>query len=107
MDMDLEQLPAYDEVGDGGSLPQPMAAPAQVPPPIQTHSPQIQRPTPISPNGTVHSPPLANDEEQRAPKPAPTISEPFPAPDEPPPGYEEVQANSVAINLERRLRDDA
>ena len=99
IDVDLEQLPAYEESGNGGHTQQ------SPPTLVQTSAPEIQRPTPISPDGITHSPPYRSEPSERAPKPAPTISEPFPPPNESPPRYEEVQSSSVANNLERRLRD--
>ncbi|KAL9124646.1 MAG: hypothetical protein Q9217_006042 [Psora testacea] len=99
IDVDLEQLPAYEEIGSGGQTQnsQPLLG--------QTSAPRIQRPTPISPNGTPHPAPYRDETEERAPESAPPASEPLPPPNEPPPGYEEVQSSSVADSLERRLRD--
>ena len=99
IDVDLEQLPAYEEVEGGSAVPQQPTAS------VQETAPQIQRPTPISPHSTLHQPSLHSDEDTRAPKPAPTTSEPFVPPNEPPPGYEEVQSRSIADNLEQRLRE--
>ena len=101
IDVDLEQLPAYEEVGDAGrgQIQQP------APRPVQASAAHIQRPTPISPNGTTHPIPSRDEPEERAPKPAPPTSEPFSLPNEPPPQYEEVQSSSVADNLERTLRN--
>ncbi|KAL6717607.1 hypothetical protein ACLMJK_005522 [Lecanora helva] len=95
IDVDLEQLPAYEETPNGGRP----AAP-----------PQIQRPTPISPNRAQQPRPAprANngvvglDGEANA-MPAPTSNEPAPPPNEPPPGYEETQQSSVANHLERTV----
>ena len=93
VDVDLEQLPAYEEATSGGRP----AAP-----------PQIQRPTPISPNGTQHprpAPPANNGEvglnSEANARPAAPSSETPPPPNEPPPGYEEAQQSSVANHLER------
>lgn len=86
VDVDLEQLPAYEEAAGGRAAPV-----------------QVQRPTPIAPNGT------------RRPRPAPPANNgvvglageeparPGPLPDEPPPGYEEAQQSSVADHLERSV----
>jgi len=92
VDVDLEQLPAYEEGAGGRAAP-----------------PQLQRPTPIAPNG-VHRPrqaPPANNgvvglAEERSARPGPPTSEQSP-PDEPPPGYDEVQQASVANILERSV----
>lgn len=95
VDVDLEQLPAYEEAARGGGAP--------------VGQPQIQRPTPIAPNGVRQprpAPPANNgvvglngDVDAR---PAATSSDaPPPPPDGPPPGYEETQQSSVANNLER------
>ena len=94
IDVDLEQLPAYEEAAGGVGIP---LSPAPVP--------QIQRPTPISPSGVHRPAPPANNgviglDGGSGPEPALTSSHP---PDEPPPGYEETQQNSVANNLERRV----
>lgn len=102
-DVDLEQLPAYEEAaGGGGWMPPPQTVAAQSrAAPAATH---IQRPTPISPNGTVHTTPRREGQDESAPIPAPTTSEPFTPPNEPPPGYEEVQAGSVVNGLEESIR---
>lgn len=96
VDADLEQLPAYEEVGGSGAAP-----------PLFT--PRIQRPVPIAPNGTPRPAPPPNNgvvglENGRSEPPPPMqlSNEPTPTPNEPPPGYEEVQRNSVADNLEVR-----
>lgn len=70
-DVDLEQLPAYEELGGGARAPVP-----------------IQRPTPVAPNGVHRPAPAANNGvvglgEGSSSGVAPT-------PDEPPPGYDEV-----------------
>ena len=96
IDIDLEQLPAYEEVGSSGRMTQPASAPTQQ---------EIQRPVPISPDGTAHQTPGTGASEERAPKPAPGTTEVFPPPSEPPPGYEEVQSRSIASDLEGRLRE--
>lgn len=96
--VDLEQLPAYEEID--ASIPATA--------PITTSATHIQRPTPISPTGATRPPPrdsgiLDNDRDRKAPgnsEPA----EQLPPPNEPPPGYDEVQQSSVAENLEESLR---
>ena len=100
---DLEELPAY-EAGAGGAGVQGVSevgACAQA-----VGGLQIQRPTPIGTDGV------------RRPRPAPQANNGVvgldlgqgtregegAVPDEPPPGYEEVQASSVAERLERNVR---
>lgn len=90
VDVDLEQLPAYEEaMGGGGGR--------------GLEGPRIQRPVPITPNGgRVRAAPAANNGvvglggEAHA-RPAERETAP---PDGPPPGYEEAQG-SVARELER------
>lgn len=85
-DVDLEQLPAYEELGGAARAPV-----------------QIQRPTPVGPNGAHRpAPPANNGVVGLGPGPAPS-SAAAPTPDEPPPGYEEVLQGSVANDLERRV----
>lgn len=81
----LEQLPAYE-------------APREV----QDEGPTILSPVPVRPGRDsgvdgVRSP-LTNS----SPKPERSV-----APDEPPPGYEEAQAQAVGADLDRRLRQEA
>ncbi|KAL8818532.1 MAG: hypothetical protein Q9223_002855 [Gallowayella weberi] len=104
-DLNLEQLPAYEEVGNTTAV---SAAP---PPPLQ-------QPTPIAPTVAPSYTPqrdsgvaisAAAEDKERHPKPSAAAApqEQHPHPDEPPPGYEEAQqqhTNSVAENLERNLR---
>ena len=83
VDVDLEQLPAYEELGG--------AAPAPV---------QIQRPTPVGPNGAPRAAPAAtNGVVGLGPAPSSAAA---PTPDEPPPGYEEVLQGSGVKDSERR-----
>lgn len=77
VDVDLEQLPAYEEAAGGRAEPM-----------------QVQRPTPVAPNGVAR------------PRPAPPANNGvvgLGTPSEPPPGYEEVQLNSVAKKLEESV----
>lgn len=83
VDVDLEQLPAYEELSGG-------APRAPVP---------IQRPTPVGPSGAHRPAPPANNGVVGL---GPAASN-APTPDEPPPGYEEVLQGSVANELERRV----
>lgn len=92
--LDLEQLPAYEEVGGIAST-----VPA---PPIQ-----IQQPVPISPTRPSRPPPGddgAPPAFDHAKAPANGSSNPFPPPNEPPPGYEETQQSSIADHLEESVR---
>ena len=87
-DINLEQLPAYEEATGG---------------------PLLQRPTPLSRTAGRQAPPMGNgpvlssDDEHTNP-PSSGSSNEYPPPNEPPPGYEEVQQNSVAESLERNIR---
>ena len=84
LDVDLEQLPAYEELGGGARAPV-----------------QIQRPTPVGPNGAHRPAPPANNGVVGLGSAASSAG--APTPDEPPPGYEEVLPGSVADGLERRV----
>jgi len=87
VDVDLEQLPAYEP------------APRQV----ESEGPTILSPIPTRPqvrDSGVDGP--RSSTETSPPKP-----EDFTAPDEPPPGYEEAQAQAVGIDLDQRLREAA
>lgn len=107
VDVDLEQLPAYEEASGhavGGERTQTATAAA----------PQIQRPTPIAPNGVQRprpAPPANNGvvglEEQGGMHAGRGRRDNPPPPDEPPPGYEEVQQSSVADQLERSVRGES
>jgi hypothetical protein len=82
LDVDLEQLPAYEEATAGAG-----------------QAPRIQRPVPISPNGgRVRAAPAANNGVVGLGGEA--IARPAAPPDGPPPGYEEAQG-SVARELEK------
>lgn len=87
LDVDLEQLPAYEELGGGGGGRAPV---------------QLQRPTPVAPNGTHRPAPPANNGVVGL-EPAASSAVAASTPDEPPPGYEEVLQGSVANELERRV----
>lgn len=90
----LEDLPAYEESRQHTRVPDPLPSP------------------PMDGNGRmgmgVHDPVVAAPE-PLSPRRSSTISSPgeqcFQPPSEPPPGYEEVQRNSIVDELERRLRE--
>ena len=88
---DLEQLPAYEENGTSTPLPAPANA----------------EPTPSTPNPSL--PPAQNADQTSSAADEPTIKteptqEHYPPPNEPPPGYEETQASTVAHDLEENIR---
>ena len=91
--VDLEQLPAYEEVG---------------PSPTSASAPSIQRPTPISPTSASRPMPIGNGVADNGPgrkaQANNEASEQRPPPNEPPPGYDEVQQSSIADNLEASIR---
>lgn len=100
----MEDLPAYEEgagagtvqagsVGVGGGAAVAGGVPIQRPTPIGTDGVRRPRPAPPANNGVV-----GLDPGQGA------RGEVGAVPDEPPPGYEEVQASSVAERLERNVR---
>jgi len=95
----LEQLPAYEP---------PLEAPVR----NNDEGPRILSPTPIRP-ALVMSPTVPRDSgveglrsplETQAEMPKPPK---FTPPDEPPPGYEEAQAQAVGIDLDQRSREHA
>ncbi|KAI9838292.1 MAG: hypothetical protein M1819_005560 [Sarea resinae] len=81
--VDLEQLPAY-EMGDPNTLYVPQNGLSQAAPGLE-----------VSNGGQPSQPPSTG-----------SPNETFNAPSEPPPGYEEVQRDSVAEELERRQREE-
>lgn len=96
--VDIDQLPAYEEVAGSSPI---LAAP-----PAPTSTSDIQQPTPISPRGPVGPSrigggihPWSNPQPTRRPNNAQA-----PPPNEPPPGYDEVQRSSVAESLEASIR---
>ena len=96
--VDLEQLPAYEEVA--------AAVPTTVP--ITASTTHIQRPTPISPTGASRPLPRVNGtidhgRDRKGPS-NPEPAEQLPPPNEPPPGYDEAQQSSVAESLEASIR---
>lgn len=92
--VDLEQLPAYEEVGEAGRV-------------VPSAPPPIQRPVPISPTRSSR-PPLLDSETvplpDNAKPPTNESSNHIPPPDGPPPGYEETQRNTIANSLEESVR---
>ncbi|KAL8760645.1 MAG: hypothetical protein Q9184_003182 [Pyrenodesmia sp. 2 TL-2023] len=90
-DINLEQLPAYEEVGTTVSSAPP---------------PPLHQPSPIAPRGSGRVLSSEVDENPKQPA-APSSNQQYPPPDEPPPGYEEAQQNSIADDLEQRLRNSS
>lgn len=78
----LEQLPAYEPAREAE----------------EDDEPRILSPVPVRPSRTNTGEVARNNETSPV---AP------PAPDEPPPGYEEAQVQAVTSNLERRLTEAA
>ena len=92
-DVNLEQLPAYEEVGSTFVAAQPAAG--------------LRQPVPVAPppsSQTVAAPQRADEESRARPQGQTAEERQYPPPDGPPPGYEEVQQESVAQSLERNLR---
>ena len=84
---DLEQLPAYEENGGDSVVPLDVASPS---------SNTLQAPA------TAHEPSTEPTAEPTI-KPEPP-QDSYPPPNEPPPGYEETQAASVARDMEENIR---
>ncbi|KAL2000413.1 hypothetical protein VTN02DRAFT_3097 [Thermoascus thermophilus] len=80
----LEELPAYD--GPGNAHPNP----------LESY---------IAPPGPEGAPPSGSKTESSSGEDVPEVG--FEPPTEPPPGYEEVQQQSVANELENRLRRES
>ena len=99
VEADLEQLPAYEESESAHGSSQTVV------PSMQEAIPQVQRPTPIAPNGTTRPAPPSNAMDEQTSEPAPQTSESLSRPNEAPPSYEEAQARTVADRLESDLRD--
>jgi len=89
VDVDLEQLPAYE--------------PAREVEREEEDGPRILSPTPVRPqvNGSIAT--IPSTATTNMPPPS---SAGFAAPDEPPPGYEEAQVQAVGIDLDQRLREE-
>ncbi len=89
-DINLEQLPAYEEATGGPTLHRPT-------PISRTVAPQTEV---RDSSGIIVS---SDDERGTNPSSAGSSNGP-PLPNEPPPGYEETQQNSIAESLERGIR---
>lgn len=85
VDVDLEQLPAYEPAREVES---------------EDEGPRILSPIPTRPQGRDSD----GEELQNATETSPPN---FTAPDDPPPGYEEAQAQAVGIDLDQRWREAA
>jgi hypothetical protein len=89
----LDDLPAYEESRSHARVPDPLPSP-----PMDggmsagSGGPVLAAPVPTSPQASVSSPRQAQ--------------EAFQPPDEPPPGYEEVQRTSIVDEMERQIRDN-
>lgn len=105
--VDLEQLPAYEEVGNATpAAPRPAQVPDLMTPQIYAPRPTAAplAPAPVTAATTTAAtaqPPAPNPALAAVQAPPSTIT---PTPDEPPPGYEEAQRGSVAEDLEQTLR---
>jgi WW domain-binding protein 2 len=84
--VDLEDLPAYQEESDG-----PLLSPVS----------PISRVIPAQPIPTQRDSGVAVEDDRPQPKP----SNGFQPPSEPPPGYEEAQRQGVQEEMERRLSE--
>lgn len=87
-EVNLEQLPAYEEATGGPALQRPTPISRTAAPPTQPRDSGIAA-TSDNEQGTTLSADLSNR---------------HPLPNEPPPGYEETQQNSIAESLERGIR---
>ena len=86
---DLEQLPAYEENGTSSPLPPLGAAQPSSNTPIVSQAPaqDVTQAAAVDPSNVNAE---ANQD--------------YPPPNEPPPGYEETQAGTVASDLEENIR---
>lgn len=87
----LDDLPAYEESGQHARVPDPLPSPPLDSPAAQVHT-AVAAPESSSPQ---LSSPLSSQQQEG-----------FQPPSEPPPGYEEVQRNSIVDELERQVRDN-
>lgn len=86
----LEQLPAYEPSSEVNSAE-------------HTEEPVLASPT-LPNHVAARDSGVAGIRAPNSPKPD---QENFPAPVEPPPGYEEAQIQAVDMSLDQRLRDEA
>lgn len=94
VDVDLEQLPAYEP-----------AVPTAREVESEDEGPRILSPRILSPVPT--RPQVRDSGADVLQNPTETSPPNFTAPDEAPPGYEEAQAQAVGIDLDQRLREAA
>jgi hypothetical protein len=87
----LEDLPAYEESRTHARVPDPL------PSPPMDGGMGAGGPVGAAPTSPQYSNPLVSPRQQQ---------ESFQPPDEPPPGYEEVQRSSIVDELERQMRDN-
>lgn len=85
LDVDLEQLPAYEEVRGGAGAPV-----------------QVQRPIPVAPDGAHRAAPAANNGVVGLGSASLSAAVAAETPDEPPPGYDDVVQGNVADDLKGR-----
>jgi len=95
-DIHLEELPAYEEHSRGIVQTVTQTRPAELP---TVSNRQSVNDVPNDSGVEVES-----DEDPKIAAPEPRTEDSLTAPSEPPPGYEEVQRQSVAEHLEERLR---
>lgn len=91
----LEDLPAYEESRQHARVPDPLPSP-----PLE--SPVPRRVSAGQPVSVVHDQPSPQSSSPVASPRQEGFQSP---PDEPPPGYEEVQRGSIAEELERQMRN--
>jgi hypothetical protein len=89
----LEDLPAYEETGQHARVPDPLPSP-----PLDN-----RRPSGAGTTGSVVAAPQPTSPQRSSPMASPQAAN-FQPPSDPPPGYEEVQRDSVVEELERQAR---
>jgi WW domain-binding protein 2 len=89
LDVHLEQLPAYEPAREAER---------------QEEERVILSPIPVRPTAERGSGVPTRNLAETSPR---EEQAPAPAPDEPPPGYEEAQVQAVEVDLDRRLREEA
>jgi len=110
VDEGLEDLPAYEAVGSPHQAVQPQEVQIAAPTPVRAGRSNdlidLHDETPPAfdtpPSDNVHE--REDDTQEQAPPAAPAHSQPAQTPDEPPPGYEEAQADGISSQLEHGLR---